>query len=99
MKNGTGLCNLKQIREHYSITPERLAQEIGVKRYQVADWEQGRSSPSIEQLRALSFYFSKSINFLTDYVDYHYSPVIGSLDVDSETARFIEETFDQNCKI
>lgn len=63
----TGLINLKKIREKYGLSQEDISKEIGVERYQIADWEQGRSKPNYEQLKLLSNFFSKSINYLSDY--------------------------------
>ncbi len=35
------------------MTQSQLAEKIGVERYSIADWEQGRSEPSISNLIAL----------------------------------------------
>ncbi|MCF0116728.1 MAG: helix-turn-helix transcriptional regulator [Bacilli bacterium] len=72
MNSKKGLSNIKLIREKYGLSQEDLAVEIGVKRYQIADWEQGRSAPNIDQLRQLSLFLNKSIDFLTGYTDYNY---------------------------
>ena len=44
---------LQFYRRDKHMTQSQLAKKIGVERYSIADWEQGRSEPSISNLIAL----------------------------------------------
>ncbi len=52
---------------HY--TQEQLARKLNVERYRIADWEQGRSQPSIENLIKISEELNVSLNELLDIDD------------------------------
>lgn len=58
------MLKIRELRSERNLTQEQLAKEIGVKNYTVANWEQGRTSPSIEDLCALSDFFECSIDYL-----------------------------------
>lgn len=71
MKNDLGL-KLKKLRNSRNISQNRLANALKIKRYQISDWEQGRSQPSIEYLKMISSYFGISLDILLDnkFLDY-----------------------------
>ena len=48
------LIKLQYFRKQNHLSQAKLAEIIGVERYRIADWEQGRSEPSIENLKKLS---------------------------------------------
>lgn len=60
---------IKELRTERGLTQKQLAEKIGVKNYTVANWEQGRTVPAIEDLFALSDFFECSIDFLTGRTD------------------------------
>lgn len=41
---------LKELREENGLSQEKLAKLLFLKRYNVADWEQGRSEPCISDI-------------------------------------------------
>ena len=45
---------IKALRKKKNLSQAELADLVGVKSYSVADWEQGRSEPSIENLNKLA---------------------------------------------
>lgn len=63
MKNRT-LNKLEFYRKKNLLTQVKLANLIGVERYRIADWEQGRSQPSLENLIKLSEVLNVSIETL-----------------------------------
>ncbi|MCQ2815500.1 MAG: helix-turn-helix domain-containing protein [Bacilli bacterium] len=48
------LIKLEYYRKQNNLSQAKLAKLIGVERYRISDWEQGRSEPSIENLEKLS---------------------------------------------
>ena len=65
MKNKK-LKNLEKYRKQNNLSQAKLAEKIGVERYRIADWEQGRSEPSISMLKKLSEALGISIEMLID---------------------------------
>lgn len=56
--------NLKETRKSCGMTQKEVAEKLGVVESCYANWEQGRTEPSIEMLRKLSKIFSVSIDDL-----------------------------------
>lgn len=56
--------NLKKLREECKLTQEELANHLGLKRYNISDWEQERTQPDIESIKKLANYFNVSIDYL-----------------------------------
>ena len=55
---------LQELRKQKGLTQEELAEELYVSRTAVSKWESGRGVPNIESLKAISKYFSVSIDKL-----------------------------------
>ncbi len=55
---------LQELRKNRGITQEELAEELYVSRTAVSKWESGRGYPSIDSLKAISNYFSVTIDDL-----------------------------------
>lgn len=55
---------LQELRKARSLTQEELAEALYVSRTAVSKWESGRGYPSIDSLKALSRFFSVSIDEL-----------------------------------
>ncbi len=58
--------NLKEARKLRNLTQKEVARELGVVESCYANWEQGRSEPSIEMLRKLSAILSVGLDELID---------------------------------
>ena len=56
--------NLKQIRKNHNLSQEQLADEIGVSRQAISNWENKRNLPDIEMLIIISKIFSISLDEL-----------------------------------
>jgi len=56
--------NIKHLREIKHLTQEYFANELDISRERIASYEQGRSSPPVEILIALSNYFNLPIDVL-----------------------------------
>jgi DNA-binding XRE family transcriptional regulator len=56
--------NLKEIRKSCSLTQKQVALKLNVVESCYANWEQGRTEPSIEMLRKLSILFNVTIDEL-----------------------------------
>lgn len=55
---------LQELRKSRGLTQEELAQAIYVSRTAVSKWESGRGYPSIDSLKAISAFFSVSVDDL-----------------------------------
>lgn len=55
---------LQQLRKQKGLTQEELANDLFVSRTAVSKWESGRGFPNIESLKAISGYFSVSLDDL-----------------------------------
>ena len=55
---------LQELRKNKGLTQEELAQFLFVSRTAVSKWESGRGVPSIESLKAISNFFSVSLDDL-----------------------------------
>ncbi|MBR0189589.1 MAG: helix-turn-helix transcriptional regulator, partial [Clostridia bacterium] len=58
-----------ELRNEKDITQAELAKHLGVKNYVVANWEQRRTSPSLDDLKALADYFECSIDYIVGRED------------------------------
>ena len=55
---------LKELRIERRLTQKQLADQLGVKRYNVSDWENGRSEPDIARLISIARFFDVSVDYL-----------------------------------
>lgn len=55
---------LQELRKQKGITQEELAEALYVSRTAISKWESGRGYPNIDSLRAISKYFSVSLDEL-----------------------------------
>ena len=55
---------LQELRKKRGLTQEELAKTLHVSRTAISKWESGRGIPSIESLRAISVFFSVSLDVL-----------------------------------
>ena len=55
---------LQQLRKQRGLTQEELAAELFVSRTAISKWESGRGYPSIDSLKAISQFFSVTIDAL-----------------------------------
>lgn len=67
--NYSVLNKLEFFRKRNHFTQEQLANLINVERYRIADWEQGRSQPSLENLIKLSNVLNVSIESLLNIIN------------------------------
>lgn len=56
--------NLVFLRQHYGITQERLAEQLGVSRQTVSKWEAGTNYPEMDKLLALCDLFNANMDEL-----------------------------------
>lgn len=57
---------VKELRQEYHFTQKDLASLLRVSQQAVANWESGRSRPSIANLRDLAIIFNTSVDLLSD---------------------------------
>ena len=62
--------NLKNIRKEKNLTQKQVALKLGVVESCYANWEQGRTEPSIEMLRKLGEIFNVYIDELINGTTY-----------------------------
>lgn len=63
----SAVTKLEFYRKKNGLTQSQLASDLGLKRYTIADWEQGRSQPSIENPVSLSRCLGISIDDLIGF--------------------------------
>lgn len=56
--------NLLNLRVNRNLSRKELGEAIGVQDYNIADWENGRTEPSISKIIALADFFDVSVDFL-----------------------------------
>ncbi len=64
MKENLGLLGLKIIRKQRKLNQLKVALDLNISREALSHYENGKRSPDIQMLRALSKYFGVSIDFL-----------------------------------
>ena len=57
---------IKYLRHLHKISQVKLAEEIGVTKQTVSNWENNNIMPSVELLKKLSIYFSCSTDYLLE---------------------------------
>jgi len=80
--------NLYELRKQKGLSQEQLALEIGVSRQTIYAWESETASPSIENLKSLSSFFSCT----TDYL------INGNKEETSEKNNEEDQTIKRTCK-
>ena len=60
---------IRNLRESQGITQESLANELGVSKQAVSNWENDNSPPSVELLRKIALYFHCSTDYLLEIND------------------------------
>lgn len=58
------MLKIQELRKSKNLTQRALAEQIGVKNYTVANWEQNRTEPGLEDLIDLANFFECSIDYL-----------------------------------
>lgn len=65
--------NIRTLRNHFNLTQDDLAIKIDTKRHNIAQWEVGRSHPSVEMLQKLCDLFEIPLNdVISKELDEHY---------------------------
>ena len=71
---------LQELRKSRRLTQEELAELLYVSRTASSKWESGRGYPSIDSLKAISAYFSVSLDNLLSgeaSMEWKYCPICG----------------------
>ena len=61
---------IKDLRLERVFSQQQLADAIGVKRYNISDWEQGRTEPDISNIVLLSKFFGVTTDYLLGISDW-----------------------------
>lgn len=59
--------NLYQLRKQHNLTQEQIANELGVSRQAFAKWENGETTPDLNNCLALADFFQVSLDDLVHY--------------------------------
>ena len=57
---------IRTLRKQRNISQEQLANFLSLPRYTIANWEQGRTEPNIEQIKLICIYFNISADELLE---------------------------------
>lgn len=60
---------IRELRRENNLTQEQLAEKMGLKYFNIGDWERGKCEPCVEDLKRLSNIFGVSIDYLVDNSD------------------------------
>ena len=60
---------IKELRLERCFTQQQLADIVGVKRYNISDWEQGRTEPDIATIVLLAKIFDITTDYLLGVAD------------------------------
>lgn len=63
-KNTMSMFRLKELRKEFNLTQESLAEKMGLKYFNIGDWERGKCEPCIADLIKLSKIFDVSVDYL-----------------------------------
>lgn len=66
MENYEGLIGLKTIRKQKKYSQLKVAMDLSISREALSHYENGKRSPDLQMLRALSEYFNVSIDYLVN---------------------------------
>ncbi len=66
MENKDGLVGLKTIRKQKKYSQLKVAMDLSISREALSHYENGKRSPDLQMLRALSEYFNVSIDYLVN---------------------------------
>ncbi len=69
---------IKELREEKNLSQYKISSLLEIQRYTYANWEQGRSEPSSEQLIKLADFFNVSIDYLVGREDDYVKPQVES---------------------
>jgi len=64
MKRSAGLLGLREIRKQRNLNQLKVALDLNISREALSHYENGKRSPDVEMLKALSEYFNVSIDYL-----------------------------------
>ena len=70
MEEKTGLIGLKAVRKRKRLSQLKVAMDLNISREAISYYENGKRSPDIQMLRALSEYFGVSIDYLINGREY-----------------------------
>lgn len=59
--------NLKKLRNQYGISQQQLANAVGVSQQSINKYENHKSEPDIETLKAIAVFFNTSIDYLVGF--------------------------------
>ena len=82
------MLKIHELRVALGMTQKQLAEKIGVKNYVVANWEQGRTEPSLKDLIDLANLFECSIDYLVGREN-DFGQILITKDVSEEYSEFI----------
>lgn len=60
------LIRLRELREENNLTQEKIADILNVSRTAYANWEIGRSEPSVDMLINIANFYNVSIDYLCE---------------------------------
>lgn len=66
MEQKTGCLGLRLIRKQKAYSQLKVAMDLSISREALSHYENGKRSPDIQMLRAMSQYFNVSIDFLVN---------------------------------
>lgn len=66
----TFAARVKQLREERGLSQAAVGKEIGVKRYSVYSYENGKGFPDVPHLIALAKFFDVSLDYLVGRTDH-----------------------------
>jgi len=60
---------IKDLRKERGLTQEELAEKMGLKYYNIGDWERGKCEPCVSDLKQLAEIFDVTVDYLVGRTD------------------------------
>lgn len=89
--------NIKFLRKKNGLTQDDLARKIGVSRYKIGSYEEGRAMPRLDLLRVMAAYFNLSIDVFVNTPLYdNAAPKTEAFGHDSQGLRVLTTVVNEN---
>lgn len=71
------LTRLKELRKEFSLSQQKLANELGISQQSINKYENHDVEPDISMLKSMADYFGTTVDYLVGYTDDPAKPIDG----------------------
>lgn len=73
------LTRLKELRKEFSISQQKLANELGISQQSINKYENHDVEPDISMLKNMAEYFGTTVDYIVGYTDDPAKPIDGTV--------------------